>query len=57
METAKGGFMKPIVGIGSETKFGKVVKISRDGVTVERQGVREVVSLQRVEKSLKKVGG
>lgn len=49
--------MKPIVGIGTETKFGKVVKISRDGVTVERQGVKEVVSFQRVEKSLKKVGG
>ena len=45
--------MKPIVGIGSETKYGTVVKISRDGVKVERQGVREVVSLQRIEKSLK----
>ena len=49
--------MKPIVGIGTETKFGKVVKISRDGVTVDRQGVKEVVSFQRIEKSLKKVGG
>ena len=49
--------MKPIVGIGTETKFGRVVKISRDGVTVERQGVKEVVSFQRIEKSLKKVGG
>jgi hypothetical protein len=49
--------MKPIVGIGSETKFGKVVKISREGVTVDRQGVKEVVSFQRIEKSLKKVGG
>jgi hypothetical protein len=48
--------MKPIVGIGTETKFGKVVKISRDGVTVDRQGVKEVVSFQRIEKSLKKVG-
>lgn len=47
--------MKPIVGIGSETKFGKVVKISCDGVTVDRQGVKEVVSFQRVEKSLKEV--
>ena len=45
--------MKPVVGIGSETKYGKVVKISRDGVTVERQGVKEVVSFQRIEKSLK----
>jgi len=45
--------MKPIVGIGSQTKYGKVVKISREGVTVERQGVREVVSLQRIEKSLR----
>ena len=49
--------MKPIVGIGTETKYGKVVKINRDGVTVDRQGVKEVVSFQRVEKSLKKVGG
>ena len=48
--------MKPIVGIGTETKFGKVVKISREGVTVDRQGVKEVDSFQRVEKSLKKVG-
>ena len=48
--------MKPIVGIGSETKFGKVVKINRDGVVVvDRQGVRETVSFQRVEKSLKEV--
>ena len=47
--------MKPIVGIGTETKFGKVVKISRDGVTVDRQGVRETVSFQRVEKSLNEV--
>lgn len=45
--------MKPIVGVGSQTKYGKVVKISRDGVTVERQGVKEVVSFQRIEKSLR----
>lgn len=44
-----------LVGIGTETKLGKVVKISRDGVTVDRQGVREVVSFRRVEKSLNEV--
>lgn len=48
--------MKPIVGVGSETKFGRVVKISRDGVVVvDRQGARETVSFQRVEKSLNEV--
>lgn len=45
--------MKPIVGIGSNTKFGKVLKILKDGVVVENsQGVRETVSFRRIEKSL-----
>ena len=46
--------MKPIIGIGSNTKFGRVLKILRDGVVVEdSQGRRETVSFRRIEKSLK----
>jgi hypothetical protein len=46
--------MKPIVGIGSNTKFGRVLKILRDGVVVEDgQGRKETVSFRRVENSLK----
>ena len=53
METT-GGLMKPIVGIGSNTKFGRVLKIRRDGVVVEDgQGRRETVSFRRIESSLK----
>jgi hypothetical protein len=49
--------MKPVVGIGTNTKFGRVVKISRDGVVVENsQGVKETVSFRRIEKSLKGFG-
>ena len=46
--------MKPIVGIGSNTKFCRVLKILRDGVVVEDgQGRKETVSFRRVENSLK----
>jgi hypothetical protein len=46
--------MKPVVGIGSNTKFGRVLKILRDGVVVEdSQGRKETVSFRRVENSLK----
>ena len=46
--------MKPIVGIGSNTKFGRVLKILRDGVVVEdSQGRKETVSFRKVEQSLK----
>ena len=46
--------MKPIVGIGSNTKFGRVLKILRDGVVVEDgQGRRETVSFRRIDSSLK----
>jgi|TARA_B100000287_G_C20036347_1_gene544586 hypothetical protein len=49
--------MKPVVGIGSNTKYGRVLKILRDGVVVENsQGVKETVSFRRVEKSLKGKG-
>ena len=46
--------MKPIVGIGSNTKFGRVLKILRDCVVVEdSQGRKETVSFRKIEKSLK----
>ena len=46
--------MKPIVGIGSNTKFGRFLKILRDGVVVEdSQGRKETVSFRKIEKSLK----
>mgnify|MGYP000858252011 FL=1 len=46
--------MKPTVGIGSNTKFGRVLKILRDGVVVEDgQGRKETVSFRRIENSLK----
>jgi hypothetical protein len=46
--------MKPIVGIGSNTKFGRVLKILRDGVVVEdSQGRKETVSFRKIEQSLK----
>ena len=46
--------MKPIVGIGSNTKYGRVLKILRDGVVVEDgQGRKETVSFRRIENSLK----
>ena len=46
--------MKPVIGIGSNTKFGRVLKILEDGVVVEdSQGRKETVSFRRVEKSLK----
>ena len=46
--------MKPIIGIGSNTKYGRVLKILRDGVVVEDgQGSKETVSFRKIEKSLK----
>ena len=46
--------MKPLVGIGSNTKYGRVLKILRDGVVVENgQGVKETVSFRKIENQLK----
>jgi len=46
--------MKPIVGIGSNTKYGRVLKILRDGVVVENNhGRRETVSFRKIENQLK----
>tara|TARA_Y100000401_G_scaffold102348_1_gene92585 strand:+ start:198 stop:350 length:153 start_codon:yes stop_codon:yes gene_type:complete len=46
--------MKPIVGIGSNTKYGRVLKILKNGVVVENgQGVRDTVSFRKIENQLK----
>jgi|TARA_B100001094_G_scaffold297384_1_gene320392 hypothetical protein len=46
--------MKPVVGIGSNTKFGRVLKILKDGVVVENsRGEKDTVSFRKVEASLK----
>tara|TARA_B100001769_G_C21606645_1_gene341044 strand:+ start:78 stop:230 length:153 start_codon:yes stop_codon:yes gene_type:complete len=46
--------MKPVVGIGSNTKYGRVLKIQRDGVVVENgRGERDIVSFRKIEKQLK----
>ena len=53
-ETLRGRTMKPIVGIGTETKFGTVVSIHNDYVVVDRQGVKDKVSFRRIEKTVLK---
>ncbi len=46
--------MKPLIGIGSNTKYGRVLKILRDGVVVENsRGEKDTVSFRKIEKSLK----
>ena len=46
--------MKPLIGIGSNTKYGRVLKILKDGVVVENgQGEKDTVSFRKIEKSLK----
>ena len=46
--------MKPLIGIGSNTKYGRVLKILRDGVVVENgQGAKETVSFRKIESQLK----
>ena len=46
--------MKPVVGIGSNTKYGRVLKIQSNGVVVENsRGERDTVSFRKIEKSLK----
>ncbi len=41
-----------IVGIGTQLKLGKVVKITRDGVVVDRQGKKVNVTFSQVEKEV-----
>ena len=46
--------MKPLIGIGSNTKYGRVLKILRDGVVVENgRGEKDTVSFRKIEKQLK----
>mgnify|MGYP001162410573 FL=1 len=46
--------MKPVVGIGSNTKYGRVLKILKDGVVIENsRGEKDTVSFRKIEKSLK----
>jgi hypothetical protein len=46
--------MKPVVGIGSNTKYGRVLKIQSNGVVVENsRGEKDTVSFRKIEKSLK----
>tara|TARA_E500000178_G_scaffold262300_1_gene259304 strand:+ start:264 stop:416 length:153 start_codon:yes stop_codon:yes gene_type:complete len=48
--------MKPVVGIGSNTKYGRVLKVQHDGVVVENsRGEREIVSFRKIESTLKGV--
>lgn len=47
--------MKPVVGIGSETRFGKVVEVHNGHVVVEdKKGVKGTVSFRRIEKYVDK---
>jgi hypothetical protein len=41
-----------IVGIGTELALGKVLKIMRDGVLVDRQGKKVTVTFSQVEKEV-----
>ena len=48
--------MKPVIGIGSNTKYGRVLKVQHDGVVVENgRGEREIVSFRKSESTLKGV--
>ena len=48
--------MKPVIGIGSNTKYGRVLKVQHDGVVVENsRGERETVSFRKIESTLKGV--
>lgn len=38
-----------IVGIGTELKLGKVLRITRDGVIVEKSGKKVTVTFSQVE--------
>ena len=46
--------MKPVVGIGSNTKYGRVLKILKSGVVVENsRGEQDTVSFRKIENQLK----
>lgn len=41
-----------VVGIGTELKLGKVLKILKDSVLVDRQGKKVAVTFSQVEKEV-----
>ena len=41
-----------VVGIGTELALGKVLKITREGVMVDRQGKKVTVTFSQVEKEV-----
>lgn len=41
-----------LVGIGTELNLGRVVKITREGVVVDRQGKKVAVTFSQVEKEV-----
>lgn len=41
-----------VVGIGTELTLGKVLKITREGVMVDRQGKKVAVTFSQVEKEV-----
>ena len=46
--------MKPVVCIGSNTKYGRVLKIQSNGFVVENsRWEKDTVSFRKIEKSLK----
>ena len=46
--------MKPVIGIGRNTKYGRVLKILKDSVVVENgRGEKDKVSFRRIESTLK----
>ncbi len=47
--------MKPVVGLGTVTSLGTVVRLeAKKGVTVDNQGVKEVFSFQEFEEKVSK---
>lgn len=50
-DVTKENVMK-VVGIGTELALGKVLKITREGVVVDRQGKKVTVTFSQVEKEV-----
>ena len=50
-DVTKENVMK-VVGIGTELALGKVLKITREGVMVDRQGKKVTVTFSQVEKEV-----
>lgn len=50
-DVTKENVMK-VVGIGTDLALGKVLKITREGVVVDRQGKKVTVTFSQVEKEV-----